>query len=153
MTLIVSSVPLRRRRMLALAAAACAASPFVQARAAAQGNGDLGRQVLARLDGLSGTVVLKIWAPATRTAPELLITRNTAQRLFVGSAIKAFVLCERMRQLDGPDILAHLTATDATGAVVPDELLTLDQTVWSADSASFNPPYLSGRVTERTTME
>ena len=113
----------------------------------------LRHRILAGLRGLPGTMAIKIWSPATATRPAFLLSENAGQRLFVGSAIKAFVLCERLRQLDGPDILEKLTATDTTGAVVPGEFLTLDRSVWTADSATFNPPYLSGQVTERTAME
>jgi len=31
--------------------------------------------------------------------------------------------------------------------------LDLDQTVWSPDAPTFNPPYLTGKVSERTTLE
>ena len=72
-----------------------------------------------------------------------MIAVNAGQRLFVGSSIKAFVLCERMRQLDGSDIVKKVTTN----------LLPLNESVWSADSATFNPPHLSGAVTERTAME
>ncbi len=144
---------LRRRDLLALATACAVAATPAHAGPDAAACADLRRRALAGIGRLPGTVSLKVWAPATRTEPELLIVHNAAQRLFVGSAIKAFILCKRMQQLDGPDILARLTATDAKGEIVPDQLLTLDETVWNADSASFLPPYLSGHVTERTAME
>lgn len=117
------------------------------------GQDGLKRRVLANFAGLPGTQALKIWAPAADGGPEFMLAENSAQKLFVGSAIKAFVLCERMCQLDRPDILARITATGPDGSIVPDELLALDESVWSADSATFNPPYLSGRVTERAAME
>jgi beta-lactamase class A len=90
-----------------------------------------------------GTTALKIWAPGTRTARELLIEFNASERLFVGSAIKAFVLCERLRQLDSPDVVTTIS----------DHQLKLDASVWMSDSRTFNPPHLSGLVTERTAME
>jgi beta-lactamase class A len=66
-----------------------------------------------------GTTALKIWAPGTRTARELLIEFNASERLFVGSAIKAFVLCERLRQLDSPNVVTtisdHQLKLDASG--------------------------------------
>jgi beta-lactamase class A len=99
---------------------------------------------------------LKIWAPATNTGHELLIEYNASQRLFVGSAIKAFVLCERLRQLDSPDIVNTISANQ----------LKLDASVWMLDSRSFNPRFfcrryratpagtnLTGLVTERAAME
>jgi beta-lactamase class A len=109
--------------------------------------------VLANFEGLPGKQAVKIWAPAANGRPEFLVAQNADQKLFVGSAIKAFVLCERMRQLDGPDILAKITARRPDGTTDPNEFLALNDTVWSEDSATFNPPFLSGQVTERTAME
>ena len=51
---------------------------------------------------------MKIWAPATKHGREFLVGFNASQRLFVGSAIKAFVLCERLRQLDSPTVVQTL---------------------------------------------
>jgi beta-lactamase class A len=61
----------------------------------------------------------------------------------VGSAIKTFVLCEALRQADSPDVVRTLTSTQ----------LSLDASVWSADSAIFNPPNLIGKVSQRTALE
>ena len=105
--------------------------------------GTLKQRILRNFDGFPGTQAIKIWAPATDGQPEFLLRRNAAQRVFIGSAFKAFVLCERMRQLDGPDILTKITTHQ----------LALNDSVWSPDSATFNPPELLGRVSERTAME
>lgn len=144
-----------RRGMLGTCAAAGSVVPIAAgAQSEAPADYDrLKRRVLANFRGLPGTQAIKIWAPATQTQPEFLLAVNSAPKLFVGSSIKAFVLCERMRQLDGPDILAKITAAGPGGTIVPDQLLALNESVWSADSASFNPPYVTGRVTERTAME
>jgi len=53
------------------------------------------------------------------------------------------VLCERLRQLDGPDV----------GKRLQENLLPLDASVWSPSSPVFDPPHLSGRVPERTAAE
>jgi beta-lactamase class A len=92
---------------------------------------------------LPGEKAIKVWAPATDRAPQLLIASNASMRLFVGSAFKTFVLAEALRQADGPDVVKALTATQ----------LPLDETVWSADSATFNPPHLTGLVSQRTALE
>lgn len=63
--------------------------------------------------------------------------------LFVASAIKTFVLCEALRQVDSPDVIETLE----------DRELALDATVWSFGSPTFNPPDLVGVVSERTAME
>lgn len=118
-----------------------AALPFA---AQARGGGEsLRRRVLDAFGGLPGTRALKLWAPATASRPEILITENAGQQLFIGSAVKAFILCERLRQLDAPDVATKLTGN----------LLPLDESAWSVDSTIFNPPHLKGTVSERTAME
>jgi beta-lactamase class A len=57
--------------------------------------------------------------------------------------MKAAILCERLRQLDGPAIAQRIAEHD----------LALDANVWSPGSPIFNPPDLSGIVSERTAME
>ncbi|WP_431270886.1 serine hydrolase [Dankookia sp. P2] len=119
-----------------------AVAPFaVQARGG--GGESLRRRVLGAFRGLPGTRALKLWAPATASEPEILITENADQQLFIGSAIKSFILCERLRQLDAPDVATKLTGNP----------LALDASVWSVDSTIFNPPNLTGTVSERTAME
>ena len=59
-------------------------------------------QITALFDGLPGDKAVKIWAPATGDAPEVLISQNAAKRMFVGSAIKTFVLAEALVQADSP---------------------------------------------------
>ncbi len=99
--------------------------------------------ILALFKSLPGDVAVKIYAPATNGKPEFLVESNAAKVLFVGSAFKSFVLCEALRQADAPDV----SRTIAT------QQLTLDASVWSFDSASFNPPNLIGKVSERTALE
>ena len=85
----------------------------------------------------------KILAPATGRNRGLELSSNSSTRLFVGSAFKAFVLGEELRQADSPDVVQTIT----------ERQLALDESVWSPDSATFNPPNLSGMVTERTAIE
>lgn len=54
-----------------------------------------------------------------------------------------FVLAEALRQADSPDVVKTIT----------ERQLALDASVWSPDSATFNPPNLTGVVTERTALE
>jgi beta-lactamase class A len=61
----------------------------------------------------------------------------------VGSAIKTFILCEALRQADSPSVVQTIT----------DKQLPLDTSVWSVSSPTFNPPNLSGSVSERTALE
>ena len=63
--------------------------------------------------------------------------------LFVASANKTFVLCEALRQADSADVIAQLEQKE----------LVLDASIWSLGSPTFNPPNLSGTVSERTAME
>ncbi|MEP7037587.1 MAG: serine hydrolase [Acidobacteriota bacterium] len=63
--------------------------------------------------------------------------------MFCASSFKGFVLCEALRQIDSPQLIGTLSTTQ----------LALDPSVWSLGSSVFNPPNLSGFVTERTTLE
>lgn len=103
----------------------------------------LAAQVLEVFAPFPGNKAVKIWAPATDREPEFLAKHNSAQKLFVGSAIKTFVLCEALRQVDSPDVVKQIVQNQ----------LTVDPGVWSLDSATFNPPNLSGSVSERTALE
>jgi beta-lactamase class A len=139
-----------RRTFLGFAAGSTALMPLqVKAEKPASAAAPVGRyhrlrsEVLNIFQTAPGTTSLKIWAPATRGSDELLIERNASQRLFVGSAIKAFVLCERLRQVDSPNVVKTISENQ----------LKLDASVWSLDSRSLNPPNLTGLVTERTAME
>jgi beta-lactamase class A len=85
----------------------------------------------------------KIWAPPSRHAPEFVAELNATQKQFSASANKAFILCARLRQLDSPDVEER----------VANHELSLDKSVWSIGSTIFNPPELSGIVSERTAME
>jgi beta-lactamase class A len=57
--------------------------------------------------------------------------------------VKTFVLCEALRQPDSPDVVQKITGVQ----------LDLNLSVWSSDSATFNPPNLIGQVSQRTALE
>jgi beta-lactamase class A len=92
---------------------------------------------------LPGTNVLKIVAPATARTSTLEVSLNSGQQMFIGSSFKAFVATEALRQDDSANVVQTIT----------ERQLALDESVWSPDSATFNPPNLSGQVSQRTAME
>ncbi len=137
-----------RRTFLAGSAIAALSGTPVLIRAAETGSSGLSRgripgQIIALFEAITGRKGVKIWAPATEDEPEFLVRMNPQELLFCGSSFKAFVLCEALRQLDSPDIDKKLQS----------QQLDLNETVWSPDSVTFNPPCLAGRVSERTTLE
>jgi beta-lactamase class A len=90
---------------------------------------------------LPGDVGYKIMVPMGK---KMFVARRNADRmLFAASAIKTFVLCEALRQVDAPDVVT----------VLEDRKLALDASVWSPGSPIFDPPDLTGTVSERTAME
>jgi beta-lactamase class A len=129
------------------AAARQAASPL-PAQAA-----DLAREVVAVFSRLPGRKALKLWAPADAGLAEWSATLNAGTPLFVASSFKAYVLATFLRQAE--------TALDAAGTVPLQQQLAarlaeqwpLDESVFSLDSAVFNPPNLTGKVTARTALE
>jgi beta-lactamase class A len=100
-------------------------------------------EILRLFVGLPGDVAVKIVAPPRRSERGLLVESNASTRLFIGSAFKTFVLCEALRQADTPDVVQTISQRQ----------LALDARVWSVDSATFNPPHLTGMVSERTALE
>jgi len=134
-----------RREFLAGAAGAAAIGIVPEALPAmAGGKEDTSPQaILSLFKSLPGDVAIKIQAPALNGRPGLLVESNSSRVLFVGSAFKSFVLCEALRRADSPQIVQALTT----------QQLTLDASVWSLDSATFNPPNLIGKVTKRTALE
>ena len=107
-------------------------------------NGGAADEIFGLFTSLPGDVAIKIHAPAANGKPEFLLqSANSAKQIFVGSAIKTFVLCETLRQVDSPGVVQALSS----------EQLDLDASVWSVDSATFNPPNLIGKVTLRTALE
>lgn len=92
---------------------------------------------------LPGRKGLKIWAPRSGRSPEFSVALHADEKLFAASANKSYILCERLRQLDSPRVEKKLA----------DHELKLDDGIWSPGRGVFNPPDLSGLVSERTAME
>ncbi len=140
-------MPLSRRSVFASAACAGLVAPAlagcVEAAEVDRGYDGLEERILGYLSDLPGIQAIKIDAPPAGDRAGFHMSHDAGRHLFVGSAIKAFVLCERLRQIDGPDVVKTVVET----------MLELNDSVWSVDSATFNPPHLSGTVSERTTME
>lgn len=126
----------------AAVAATCAALPL-QAHGRGAGIAATPAEIKALFAGLPGDVGWKIAVPAQDGAPEFVVESGASKRLFAASSLKTFVLCELLRQLDAPDVVARLE----------EEEVTLDSGVWSLGSPIFNPPDLAGLVSLRTTLE
>jgi beta-lactamase class A len=134
--------------MATTGAAALGAVPFVASSPALAARPsqrrDFSREALLRLfAGLPGEVALKIVAPPANGDRGLSVAHRSGKRMFVGSAIKTFVLCENLRQADSPDVVATLSG----------RFLDLNASVWSADSQTLNPPNMIGQISQRTALE
>jgi beta-lactamase class A len=134
---------LRRREFLTAAGAASLTLPLVPSAARAWEQNVTPESIIELFDSLPGDKAFKILAPAADGKAKFSAQLNSQKMLFVASAIKTFVLCEALRQADAPDITDLLEQKE----------LALDASVWSLGSLIFNPPDLSGSVSERTTME
>jgi beta-lactamase class A len=133
-----------RRSFLATGAAALGAAPLSTLAPPVGAKDDTSPEaILALFKSLPGDIAIKIHAPATDRKPEFLVESNASKKIFVGSAIKTFILCESLRQVDSPNVVQSITT----------EQLTLDSSVWNLDSATFNPPNLIGKVSQRTALE
>jgi beta-lactamase class A len=131
------------RRLFMGATAALAAVPLAGQSGAARAAAVSREQILSLFEPLPGQKAIRIWAPSTDEKPQFHIAHNAGTQLFVGSAIKTFILAESLRQADTPDVVKTLTSTQ----------LPLNESVWTADSVTFNPPNLTGTVTQRTALE
>jgi beta-lactamase class A len=131
------------RRFFMGATAALSAACFAGRASAAPAPSVSSDQILSLFHALPGEKAVRIWAPATNDRPQIDIASNTSAQLFVGSAIKTFILAESLVQADTPDVVKTLTARQ----------LPLNASVWSVDSATFNPPNLIGTVSQRTALE
>jgi beta-lactamase class A len=130
----------RRYFMGATAALSCASTTSL---AQAVGTTIDANEIVSLFQLLPGEKAIRIWAPAADGKAPLDIAVNASSRMFVGSAIKTFILAEALRQSDTPDVVKTLQTTQ----------LELDASVWSPDSAMFNPPNLIGSVSQRTALE
>ncbi len=104
---------------------------------------DLEAEIRKLFEDLPGQKAFKIWAPPSEGAPEFVAELHSEERLFSASANKALILCERLRQLDSPDVEQKLVAHE----------LELDVNVWSLGSTVFLTDRLIGVVSERTALE
>jgi beta-lactamase class A len=132
-----------RRRFLTGVAAAIGTAPLARPTAAAARETLSSEAILSLFKSLPGDVAAKIHAPAVNNKPEFSVELNSSKQMFVGSAFKTFVLCEALRQVDAPNVVQTLTTNQ----------MALDASVWSLDSATFNPPNLIGKVSQRTALE
>jgi beta-lactamase class A len=136
-----------RRRFLigsAATAAVCGTSSLGSATATfGSTQSKLATEVISLFEQLPGIKAVKIWAPAKNRGQEFLATLNPQRRMFCASAFKGFVLGEALRQIDTPEVSQILGTTE----------LNLNSSVWSLGSTVFNPPKLTGLVTEQTTLE
>jgi beta-lactamase class A len=132
-----------RRTFLGGAAATIGAMSMTRPVVAAQKTTVSPDAIVSLFKGMPGEVAIKIHAPAVNGKPEFLVESNASKRMFVGSATKTFILCETLRQLDSPNVVQTLRSKQ----------LSLDASVWSLDSAIFNPPNLIGKVSHRTALE
>lgn len=92
---------------------------------------------------LPGNRAFKVWSPSTGDGPEFSVQFNENRKMFTASTNKCFILGERLRQLDSPTLSAQIESHE----------LPLNEDTYSPGSAIFNPPDLSGLVSERTAME
>jgi len=132
-----------RRDFLGGAAATVGTLPWSGSAVAEEKTTASSEAILSLFKGLPGDVAVKIHAPAVNGKAEFLVESNASKMMFVGSAIKTFILCEALRQADFPQVVQALTTKQ----------LPLDASVWSLDSATFNPPNLIGKVSQRTALE
>ncbi len=133
----------RRFFLKSAAAATAGAVPLTMSASPVGRQATTTEDLTSGLNSLPGDKAVKIYAPGVGGKPVFVMESNSAKRLFVASAFKAFALCEALRQSDSQNVVETIT----------ERQLALDASVWSLDSASFNPPNLIGMVSERTVLE
>jgi beta-lactamase class A len=138
-------MPHSRREFLKAAAATATVStvPVAEAVPALWPSVITPNQIIQLFERLPGDKAVSIYAPALGGVGKIRVQYNSSRQLFVASAFKAYALCEALRQIDSPDVVHTLETTP----------LTLDVSIWSPGSPSFNPPNLTGTVFERAVME
>lgn len=128
----------------AAATAAFAGVPRPASAAPTSGQPITPDQIIDLFAPLPGDKAIKIFAPADGGKPEFVAQLNPRKKLFVASANKTFALCEALRQVDGPNVVTTLEATR----------LKLNASIWSQPgSPFFDPPHLTGTISERATLE
>lgn len=137
----------RREFLKTAATTAIAATLPAQALNAARPWGST-RGITKVFDGLPGDLGFKIEAPAQRGRPGFSAQMNPGKVLFAASSIKTFALCEALRQAE-----RQAETPDDLDQVLEAKELHLDASVWSLGSPIFNPPDVTGLVSERTALE
>jgi beta-lactamase class A len=139
-----------RRRLLtsvATGATLAASSSFAKGRGPDHRGSNDGNQLALEIQDLfrdlPDRTAFKVWAPSAGDGPDFSVQLHENRKMFTASTNKSYILCERLRQLDSPAVTAQLETHE----------LPLNQDVYSPGSPVFNPPDLSGLVSERTAME
>ncbi len=152
-----------RRAALGVASAGLAAAvggrltPTVEAEEAtpttAVGTDGLSVEILQAFRDVPGTLGLKLWAPENAGRPAWSVEHNPDEKLFIASAFKSFVLAAALRQIEEAVDPSSSSPPQAQMAAGLQQMLPLNESVFSLDSSVFNPPHLSGDVSLRTALE
>jgi beta-lactamase class A len=139
----------RRNVLASLAAGAAFASDSTLAQGKESHHGgvpdceSLAGEIKSIFQKFPDRIAFKVFAPATHDAPAFSVASQQDVKLFTASTNKSYILCERLRQVDSPDV-------DETLA---EHHLLLNEDIYSPGSDILNPPNLSGIISERTAME
>ena len=135
---------IRFRREFLKAAAATAAFASLPAQAQGAPARSNANQAIAQLfRGVPGDLGFKVLGPPPDGTGGISIEMNADRVLFAASSIKTFALCTALQQADSRDIVD----------VLEEKEMHLDASVWSPGSPIFNPPCVTGVVSERTALE
>jgi beta-lactamase class A len=137
-------VPSRREFLKVASAATLASLPLITS-ACAEGTEE---NIFSLFEGLPGDHAFEIFAPSINGVPGFAANSNADMRLFVASAIKTFALCQALRQAE-----MQQAASPDIAQILEDQEIDLDDSVWSLGSPIFNPPHVTGIVSERTALE
>ena len=133
-----------RRMFLSTAAgsAALAAIPLSASANSSRRPHGLARRIVDDFNRLPGQKGLKVWIPGRHRTSELLAVINPDTPLFCASSFKVFVLAEFLRQTEA-------------GQASLDELLPVDESVWSIVAPVLTPlpGTVTGRIRARTALE
>lgn len=110
-------------------------------------------EILQAFRDVPGTLGLKLWAPENAGRPAWSVEHKPNEKLFIASAFKSFVLAAALRQLEDAVDPSASTPPAAQIAAGLQQLLPLNDSVFSLDSSVFNPPHLTGDVSLRTALE
>ena len=148
-----------RRQALAyggsgLAAAGLGATIAAPADAAPANREILRRKIVREFSALPGQKAMKIFVPGTRTSRPWTVQVNPGKRLVVASSFKCFVLAESLRQAERKiNPRSRVPRSQQLDAVLGQNMLPLNQSIWVPGSSIYNPPALSGKVSERAALE